>query len=162
MRTYFWNIDWLPNLRGNFRLIASVLPWVGVPSFLYCGYEHSCMCGHLAHGPYSRLQWASDYLWIVSFAGAAALGVWSDMAERRWFAITLLGLLTHHLLLGAGFSVLLDAPLLGWLAWLVIKSARARREPDEKFTAVLEIPPVESAVTAVRVSIVAEGKKGKA
>ena len=34
-------------------------------------------------------------------------------------------------------------------------------EPNEKFTAVLEIPPVESAVTAVRVSIMAESKKGR-
>ena len=33
--------------------------------------------------------------------------------------------------------------------------------PTEKFTAVLEIPPVESPITAVRVSIVAETKKGK-
>jgi hypothetical protein len=32
---------------------------------------------------------------------------------------------------------------------------------DEKFTAVLEIPPVVDALTAVRVSIVAESKKGK-
>jgi hypothetical protein len=32
--------------------------------------------------------------------------------------------------------------------------------PNEKFTAVLEIPPVKSAVDAVRVSIVAEAKKG--
>ncbi len=88
------------------------------------------MCGHLAHGPYSRLQWASDYLWIVSFAGAAVLGMCSDMAERRWFAITLLGLLTHHLLLGSGFSVLLDVPLLGLLASLVVKTVRARRAEE--------------------------------
>jgi len=35
-------------------------------------------------------------------------------------------------------------------------------EPNEKFTAVLEIPPVNSAVTAVRASILAEAKKGQA
>ena len=33
--------------------------------------------------------------------------------------------------------------------------------PDEKFTAVLEVPPVNDPLTAVRVSIVAEAKKGK-
>jgi hypothetical protein len=36
-----------------------------------------------------------------------------------------------------------------------------RADNDEKFTAVLEIPPVVDALTAVRVSIVAESKKGK-
>lgn len=36
-----------------------------------------------------------------------------------------------------------------------------KADNDEKFTAVLEIPPVEDALTAVRVSIVAESKKGK-
>ena len=34
-------------------------------------------------------------------------------------------------------------------------------EKEEKYTAVLEIPPVESALTAVRVSIVAESKGKK-
>ena len=32
-------------------------------------------------------------------------------------------------------------------------------QPDERFTAVLEIPPVESPITAVRVSIVADAKQ---
>ena len=34
-------------------------------------------------------------------------------------------------------------------------------DQNERFVAVLEIPPVESALTAVRVSIVADGKKNK-
>jgi hypothetical protein len=34
-------------------------------------------------------------------------------------------------------------------------------DQGERFVAVLEIPPVESALTAVRVSIVADGKKKK-
>ena len=34
--------------------------------------------------------------------------------------------------------------------------------PDLRFMAVFEILPVESAITAVRVSIVADGKKRKA
>ena len=33
-------------------------------------------------------------------------------------------------------------------------------DSEERFVAVLEIPPVESAVTAVRASIVADAKKG--
>jgi hypothetical protein len=33
--------------------------------------------------------------------------------------------------------------------------------PEEKFTAVLEIPPVKSALDAVKVSIVADAKKGR-
>jgi hypothetical protein len=36
-----------------------------------------------------------------------------------------------------------------------------KNDEAERFVAVLEIPPVESAVTAVRVSIVADGKKNK-
>ena len=32
---------------------------------------------------------------------------------------------------------------------------------DEKFTAVLKVPPVKDPLTAVRVSIVADAKKGK-
>jgi hypothetical protein len=35
------------------------------------------------------------------------------------------------------------------------------QDERERFVAVLEIPPVESPVTAVRASIVADGKKGK-
>ena len=37
----------------------------------------------------------------------------------------------------------------------------ATLDEAERFVAVLEIPPVESALTAVRVSIVADGKKNK-
>lgn len=36
-----------------------------------------------------------------------------------------------------------------------------KNDEGERFVAVLEIPPVESAITAVRVSIVADGKKKK-
>ena len=36
-----------------------------------------------------------------------------------------------------------------------------KADEDERFVAVLEIPPVESAETAVRVSIVADSKKRK-
>ena len=36
-----------------------------------------------------------------------------------------------------------------------------KNDESERFVAVLEIPPVESALTAVRVSIVADGKKNK-
>lgn len=36
-----------------------------------------------------------------------------------------------------------------------------KNDEGERFVTVLEIPPVESAVTAVRVSIVADGKKSK-
>ena len=36
-----------------------------------------------------------------------------------------------------------------------------KHDETERFVAVLEIPPVESALTAVRVSIVADGKKNK-
>lgn len=39
--------------------------------------------------------------------------------------------------------------------------ADGKDDSDERFVAVLEIPPVESAVTAVRVQIVADSKKGK-
>ena len=34
-------------------------------------------------------------------------------------------------------------------------------DDDERFVAVLEIPPVESPVTAVRLQIVADAKKGR-
>jgi len=34
-------------------------------------------------------------------------------------------------------------------------------EQGERFVTVLEVPPVESALTAVRVGIVADGKKNK-
>ena len=36
-----------------------------------------------------------------------------------------------------------------------------KHDETERFVTVLEIPPVESALTAVRVSIVADGKKNK-
>ena len=36
-----------------------------------------------------------------------------------------------------------------------------KNDEGERFVTVLEIPPVESAITAVRVSIVADGKKNK-
>ena len=36
-----------------------------------------------------------------------------------------------------------------------------KNDEGERFVTVLEIPPVESALTAVRVSIVADGKKNK-
>jgi hypothetical protein len=36
-----------------------------------------------------------------------------------------------------------------------------QNDEGERFVTVLEIPPVESALTAVRVSIVADGKKNK-
>lgn len=39
--------------------------------------------------------------------------------------------------------------------------ADGKNDADERFVAVLEIPPVESAVTAVRLQIVADAKKGK-
>ncbi len=39
--------------------------------------------------------------------------------------------------------------------------ADGKDDQDEKFVAVLEIPPVESAQTAVKVAIVAEAKKRK-
>ena len=39
--------------------------------------------------------------------------------------------------------------------------ADGKDDLNEKFVTVLEIPPVESPITAVRVAIVAESKKGK-
>ena len=39
------------------RRLACWCVLAAVPSFVFCGLRHVCVCGHMAHGMWPRLHW---------------------------------------------------------------------------------------------------------
>jgi hypothetical protein len=115
--------DFLPGVRSTFRIVAALLPWPAVPSFLLCA-RHFCDGGHLVHGPYPSWYQLSDQFWVFSFMAAAMFAVCSDMPRRFRFAGLLLLLAALRLLLGSPgllFDVLVLAAVVRLAFRAVIK-----------------------------------------
>ena len=74
----------------------AVLTVLGAPSFVYCAYSHFCMCGHMAHGPYSLGDIASDVLTLTCFGSNF---VFSMRSSQRLRAISIIGNLSGLLVL---------------------------------------------------------------
>ena len=118
---------------------TAVLTLLGTPSYVMCSISHFCKCGHMAHAPYPRYHWASDFWWFLCFVCVLVMA-FSLKARGRWlfFYGSLLLVLVASLfggLGGAGMIIALpvlfvmDGLAIAYLIMPKIFLTRERRPP---------------------------------
>jgi len=71
------------------RIFAAATAIVGLTTLCVCLFRHTCMCGHLTHGPYSMLPFLNDAVWLFLLPMAAVASLRSDMYGKTLLAIAL-------------------------------------------------------------------------
>jgi hypothetical protein len=104
---------------------GSLLALAALPTWLFCLRHHFCMAGHMAHPPYSSLDYGMDFFTITALLSAGTLLVLSSMRLR--YAVA--GCVAGQLLVATLWD--LGPPLLQCLAIVALIGARAwfRRTP---------------------------------
>ena len=87
------------SLNDRRRVAVIVLTIVGIPFYIVCWAIHACMAGHMAHPPYSVLDWTNDAIWVTCFVASCVFVVKSSL-RRRWLIFAVLTVLTLFQLLG--------------------------------------------------------------
>ena len=110
--------------------LVSILVLLGAPSYLFCFKWHTCMVGHMHHGPYPWHQWASDYLWIGAFIAVALLAFSWKSTSRNCFFRGALFLIIGRLILGSigGALIIFEIPVLAAMVIRAIHHLRVHRE----------------------------------
>ena len=67
------------------RILASVAALLAMPFYFFCGINHVCMCGHLAHSPYFWYDFANDFVWLALLAMALVFAFRSNLQEKSIF-----------------------------------------------------------------------------
>ena len=81
------------------RIITAAALLVASPCYVFCGFSHICMCGHMQHPPFPLWHYANDFLWVTGYAIALVLCLRSNIP--RWelvFGCTLFLILSRLLL----------------------------------------------------------------
>jgi hypothetical protein len=105
---------------------------LGLAGFLWCAFEHVCMCGHMQHPPYPAHHYAIDASWVASFAAAVVCGL-SRQPPYVIGPLLMAGLTASRFLTGSGpmgCFLLLEFPVVLCLAGLALYAA-FRRVRDE-------------------------------
>ena len=89
------------------EVASSIFILLGIPGYLVCSLNHTCMTGHWQHPPYPTWHYATEGLWIVGFAVAMVVTVQSQTC-RRWVRPLVLGCVFASLLLLGGALAPLD------------------------------------------------------
>ena len=107
--------------------VIGALMLLGTPSNLLCFIWHTCMAGHMRHGPYPVYHWANDFFWISCFSCVLVLSIYLKTKFQKWFFYGSAILLLSRIGLGSfgGGSILLEFPLLIVLDVFALKYIRS-------------------------------------
>ncbi len=65
-----------------FRYLVATVILLAVPPFVLCS-SHHCMGGHMEHGPYSWIDYASHWTYLYLIIAIFPLALLGDLPERR-------------------------------------------------------------------------------
>ena len=101
----------IPEKRNFYIHLLSLL---SLPSYIWCAIKHVCMCGHMAHPPYSIIDWVNDIFWITFMVAATVFAIKSTIKRKKVFISALILLIFSRLLLGSGGGLLfyIELPLI--------------------------------------------------
>ena len=89
--------------------------------YLVCLFRHTCMAGHLQHGPYTIWPYVNDAVWLVLLPAVAVMCWWSNIYGRQILSIGLLYLLASNVQITAGILPWLTFhPGAMWIGALVV------------------------------------------
>ena len=69
------------------RVLSSAAALLSMPFYFFCGIDHVCMCGHMAHSPYFWYDFANDLTWLTMLAIALVFAFRSNIQEKAVFII---------------------------------------------------------------------------
>ena len=102
-----------------------LLFFLSVPGYIWCSFNHICMCGHMAHPPYAIWEIVSDVFWLSCLVTAAAL-----LIKRRKLisGILFLVIASHIIFMGLAYPIFLWALIVSIINFN--KSLKHRKLPS--------------------------------
>jgi hypothetical protein len=115
-------------MKKRLKTIA-ILTLAGIPAYIFCGVSHTCMCGHMQHGPYPFYHYLIDLFWATCFAAVLTFSIKLEAKRKMVFLIGSLFLIMLRIPLQglAGGDLIFGLP---FMLLLILYSIRYLRNPS--------------------------------